>query len=127
MKEIIHKELSYRIVGILFDVFKAFGGGYQEKYYQKAIKQAFIGNKMPYLEQVRIDLNYKNMFIGRYYLDFIIDNKIALEIKSKYSITRTDIIQVLNYLKSSNLDLGIISNFTKDGVKIKRVLKGGLS
>jgi len=123
-KEIIYKELSYKIVGILFEVFKSLGGGYQEKYYQKAIKEAFIINNISYLEQVRVDLNYKHKYIGRYYLDFIIDNKIVLELKAKAYISRTDIFQVLNYLKCANLELGIISNFTREGVKIKRILKG---
>ncbi len=125
MKEIIHKDLSYNIVGVLFEVFRGLGGGFQEKYYQKALKRTFIEKGIPFLEQVRVDLNYKGKFLGRYYLDFIIDNKVVLEIKAKYAITRTDIIQVLNYLKQSNLELGIISNFTRDGVKIKRILRGG--
>ena len=124
MKKIVHKELSYKVNGILFNVFKSFGGAYQEKYYQKALKQAFLAAKIPYLEQVRVDLNYKERNMGRYYLDFLIDNKLVLEIKAKSNLTMTDVIQVLNYLKASNIELGIIANFTKDGVRIRRVLRG---
>ncbi len=123
MTEILHKELSFKVVGILFDIYKKLGGGFQEKYYQKAVKQALIENDIPYLEQVRVDLNYNGRFIGRYYLDFLIDSKFVLEIKSKNAITRTDIFQVLNYLKATNFDLGIIANFTREGVKNKRILR----
>lgn len=122
--EIIYPNLSYRIMGILFDVYHVFGSGFQEKYYYKAIKKGLDEAKIPYLEQVRTDLEIRGYDLGRFYIDFVIDNKIVLEIKSKLYFTQKDIIQVLAYLKKTGLKLGILASFTRDGVKYKRILKG---
>ncbi|MBU0672455.1 MAG: GxxExxY protein [Candidatus Margulisbacteria bacterium] len=124
MVEIIHKELSYKIVGILYDVFNKLGPGYQEKYYQKAIKMALDYEKIPYLEQVRADLEYKGKFIGRYYIDFVIDHKIVLEIKISTNFSKQAIRQVLGYLRKSRIELGILATFGNESLKYKRILKG---
>ncbi|OGC03656.1 hypothetical protein A2276_07305 [candidate division WOR-1 bacterium RIFOXYA12_FULL_43_27] len=123
-EKIVYKELSYRIMGILFDVHNTMGGGYQEKYYQKAIKLSLVEQKIPFLEQVRTDLVVHGQIIGRYYIDFVIDHKVVLEIKSRINFSKRDIIQVLGYLRQSNLNLGILASFSTDGLKYKRILKG---
>ena len=124
LKGLESKELSYRLMGILFDVHNTMGGGYQEKYYQKAIKLSLIEGKIPFLEQVRADLIIKGQTIGRYYIDFVIDHKIVLEIKSRLNFSKRDVAQVLGYLRQSNLDLGILASFSTDGLKYKRLLRG---
>ncbi|MCX5750341.1 MAG: GxxExxY protein [Candidatus Saganbacteria bacterium] len=124
MGKIVYPELSYQIVGILFKVFKSLGAGLQEKYYQKAIKLQFIKEGIAFLEQVRIDLDIEGQNVGRYYLDFVVDHKIVLEIKVKPSFCKADFLQVLRYLGKSGLELGILARFGRDGVEIKRILKG---
>ncbi len=124
MEGFVHSELSYTIMGVLFDIYHRLGGRFQEKYYQKAVKQALDKLKIPYLEQVRADLDIGGYNLGRYYLDFIIDHKIVLELKSKSYFTQKDIRQVLAYLKKAGLQLGILAGFTHTGVKYRRILKG---
>ena len=124
MAYIVHRELSYAIIGILFKIYNDLGGGYQEKYYQSATKHAFDKVGIPCLEQVRADLMSDGKFIGRYYMDFIVDHKIVLEVKVKCFFTQKDIRQVLGYLKRSNLDLGILVSFADSGLKFKRILRG---
>jgi len=124
MVEIIHKDLSYKIVGILYEVYNNLGPGYQEKYYQNAIRMALQRERIPFLEQVRADLDFKGKFIGRYYIDFVIDYKVVLEIKVSTNFSRRDIRQVLGYLKKSGLELGILATFASEGLKFKRILRG---
>jgi len=124
MVEIVHKELSYKIVGILYDIYNNLGSGYQEKYYQNAIKMAFEKEGIPFLEQVRADLDFKGRFIGRHYIDFVVDHKIVLEIKVSTNFSRRDIRQVIGYLKKSGLELGILATFANESLKYKRILKG---
>jgi GxxExxY protein len=124
MVEIIHKDLSYKIIGILYEVYNNLGPGYQEKYYQNAIKMAFERAGIPFLEQVRADLDFKGRFIGRYYIDFVVDHKIVLEIKVSSNFSRRDIRQVIGYLKKSGLELGILASFAGESLKYKRILKG---
>jgi len=124
MAELIYPEMSYKLIGILFKVYNQLGGGYQEKYYQQAIKRELFVNQIPFLEQVRTDFNYNGKIIGRYYLDFIVDHKIVLEIKTTPSFSTKDIMQVLNYLKQSSLQLGILASLNRNNIIYKRILRG---
>lgn len=124
MAKIIYPELSYKLVGICIDVFKNIGGGYQEKYYQRAVGKALEQAAIPFKPQLKIDLSFKGEKIGRYFIDFVIENKIVLELKSGSLIYARDIKQVLAYLESSGLELGIIALFKKRRVIFKRILRG---
>ena len=120
--KLIHPELSYRIVGILCDVYNTLGFGYQEKYYYKAIKEELRNNGLLFKEQAHIPLQYKDANIGRYFVDFIVDNKIVLEIKKGDRFSKTNIEQTYAYLKATGLQLGILVNFTSDGIEFRKVL-----
>jgi len=124
MADIIEKDLSYKIVGVLFDVYNNLGGGYQEKYYQRAIARELKEKNIKYTEQVKVPLDFKGDSIGRYFLDFLIEDKIILEIKANPIFYSRDIKQILSYLKSTNIKLGILASFTRNGLKMKRVLRG---
>jgi GxxExxY protein len=100
------------------------GAGFQEKYYQGAIRKVLEKERIPFLEQVRMDISIEGANIGRYYVDFVIDHKIALEIKARSFFAQKDIRQILGYLKKSGLEVGLLAGFSSDGLKIKRVLKG---
>ncbi|MEW5805184.1 MAG: GxxExxY protein [Patescibacteria group bacterium] len=120
--DLVYPELSYKIVGILFTVFNELGYGYQEKYYQKAIAKVLGDNKIYFREQVYLPLEFNGEGIGNYYLDFLIENKLILEIKRGDRFLKRNIEQVYSYLKRSNLRLGIIANFTKQGLRFKRIV-----
>jgi len=124
MADLVYPELSYKIVGILYKIYNKLGGGYQEKYYQQALKREFFAENIPFLEQVKVDLNYNGKMIGRYYLDFMIDHKIVLELKTTPAFSSRDVMQVLNYLKQGNLELGILASLNRNTIIFKRILKG---
>ncbi len=121
-KDLIYPELSYKINGILFKVFKEMGPGYQEKYYQRAVSEELKSNKFNFKEQLKSDLIYQNKRIGNYYLDFLIEDKIILELKKGDYFKKSNIDQVYAYLKANKLKLGLLANFTSQGVKVKRIL-----
>jgi len=124
MAELVYKKLSYLIVGVLFNVYNELGGGYQEKYYQRAIALELKKLKISFKEQALVNLNYRGENIGKYYIDFVIENKIVLEIKVTPRFYSRDIKQVLAYLKATGLPLGILASFSKKRLKFKRVLRG---
>jgi len=124
MGELIHGELTYKIIGILYKVYNILGPGLQEKYYQKAIAKVFQKEGMPFLEQVKINLDLNGVNLGRYYIDFVVDHKIVVEIKVKNFFSIKDIKQVLGYLKKSRIEVGLLIAFTTEGLKIKRILRG---
>lgn len=120
--DLIYPKLCYKIIGILYDVYNNIGAGHKEKYYQKAIAIAFKKEEIGYREQVYIVLRYKGEIVGKYFLDFLIENKIILEIKKGSIYRKKDIDQIYSYLKAKNLKLGILVNFTRSGVKFKRIV-----
>jgi len=99
-KDILYPELSYKIVGILYDVYNELGYGYQEKYYEKAIARSFEKEKLDYKEQLHV----------------------PFELKKGDKFSKKNIDQVYGYLKAKNLKLGIIAQFAPNGLKFKRIV-----
>ena len=120
--DIIEPELSYEIVGLLFRVFNELGPGLKEKNYQKALSVGLSEKNINFEAQVPIKLEFSGKFIGNYFADFIIDNKIIVELKTGSQINRKHALQLNSYLKTTNLKLGMLSYFGKDGVFFKRIL-----
>lgn len=127
MPRILHKELSFKIVGILFSVHTQLGNRYQEKYYQRAVEQALIENKIKFKKELAVDLSYNNKKIGKYLLDFLIEDMVILELKAVPRLLPKDFKQVLGYLKSNNLELGILANFQPESLVYKRILNSQYS
>jgi len=126
MAELIYPELSYTIVGILFKVHSKLGGKYQEKYYQRAVEIALKEVGLSFEKEIAVDLSFEGKKIGKYFLDFLIDDKIVLELKATPRFNRQDFRQVSAYLKAKNLKLGILANFRGDKLQYKRILNSGV-
>ncbi len=122
-KDVLYADLSYRVMGVLFEVFKELGPGHKEKYYENAIAEGFTHAEIFFERQLYVPLSFKGKVVGKYFLDFLIDGKIVLEVKkgTMYS-SKKHIDQVLSYLKANNLKLGIIAQFASDGVKYRRIV-----
>ena len=121
-KDLVYPELSYEIVGWAFEVFDELGPGHSEKSYQRALAIALRAKDLQFKEQVYYKLKFRDEIVGRGYLDFLVDEKVILELKKDVNFSKTHIEQVLNYIKLSKLKLGILLNFTKEGVKFKRIV-----
>ncbi|MBA3704953.1 MAG: GxxExxY protein [Bacteroidetes bacterium] len=120
--DIIHPELSYKLVGVLFDVHKEMGYGFLERYYQKAVAAELKRNRINFKEQVKVELVIAGEIITSGTPDFIIEDKIILEIKQGNTFLKTNIDQLNSYLKMTKLQLGILANFTSRGLLYKRIL-----
>jgi len=123
MGKLLYPELSYLLMGILFEVHNKLGTKYQEKHYQKAIETKLKTLNIPYQREVKVVVNFEGETLGEFYLDFIIDNKIILEIKKVWKLTKDDIKQVLRYLEATNLKLAILANFKYKRLQYKRIVK----
>lgn len=109
-------------MGILFKVHSKLGPRFQEKYYQRAIEIELKRQNVPYEREKMVQLEYEKEGIGRYFIDFVIDGKIALEVKASDFFKRNFIPQVLAYLNSAKLKLGIIANFNSNRLLYKRLV-----
>lgn len=124
MKQIIFSKLSYQIVSCLYESYNQLGYGYQEKHYQRALENLFNKNNLKYKKELSCPIIFNNQKIGIYRLDFLIENKIVIELKVAEYFYKKDILQVLSYLQHNNLILGILVIYTKTGLQYKRILKG---
>lgn len=122
MEGIVYKEESYRLVGFAFEMFKKLGYGYQEKYYQRAYATMLHAQGILFKREVLARIKYGEVIIGRYFMDFVVDDKMVLEFKVANDFYLKHINQVLAYLKATGLKLGIIILITKNGVKYKRLV-----
>jgi len=121
-KDLIYPELSYKIVGCAFDVYNSLGGGHHEKYYQRALAELFKEKSLNVTQQVYYPLAFNGKIIGKNFLDFLIDDKLIVEIKKGNNFSKKHIDQVLGYLKNSKIKLAILINFGLNGVSFKRIV-----
>jgi GxxExxY protein len=122
MGYLIYPELSFKIIGIIFKVYNELGYGYREKNYQKALEIAFKKEGLTYSKEAFVNIKYEGESVGKYFIDFIIDNKIILELKVGAIFHQNDIKQLLSYLESRRMKLGILALFSPSGVKYKRIV-----
>jgi len=119
---IIHRDLSYQINGILFATHNELGKYTSEHqvcdFIESKIKEFGISYKR---ELVLSSINIEEEY-GRHRVDFLIDNKIVLEIKCKRFLVKNDYYQLRRYLQILNLSLGILVNFREDRLHPKRIL-----
>ena len=121
-KDLIYPELCYQVIGILFEVWTKLGFGHKENFYQNALAREIETLGLKIKKQLPAQISYKGKVVGIYYFDFLIEDKMVLEIKVRNYFSRKDIEQLYSYLKAKNLKLGIIAHFTKSGVKFKRIV-----
>lgn len=121
--ELLHKDLSYRIIGACMEVHKILSRGHSEVLYKDALEYEFKKKEISYSREKQYKVRYKEIILPHYYCaDFVIENKIILEAKAISCLTGSDIKQTLNYLAISDCKLGLLVNFGETSLKYKRVV-----
>ncbi|WP_372772403.1 GxxExxY protein [Mangrovibacterium sp.] len=122
--ELIHADEAYRIRGAIFEVYKEVGCGFLEAVYQECLEIEFGLQGIPFSSQVLLDLEYKGQQLEKVYKpDFICYDKIIVEIKAVKELTNEHQAQVLNYLKATRMELGLLVNFgSYPMAEIKRLI-----
>lgn len=120
--DLLYPELSYKIVGCLINAYAKTGPGHREKIYQRATALMFKNANIKFQEQVYVPIKIDDTLIGKNYLDFLIEDKIIIELKAKSTFSYYEIDQLYQYLKALGLELGLLVHFTADGVKYKRII-----
>src|SRR4030042_5100550 len=115
-------DLSNRIIGLAIGIHKKLGPGFQEKIYQEALLKEFKKGGMEYEKQKVIRVDYEGQSLGNQRIDLLVDEEIILEIKACTKIIPIHRDQVISYLKTANKRLGLILNFGRRRLEIKRVV-----
>lgn len=121
-KELLYKELSYKLVGAAMEVHKILGPGFLEKTYQRAYETELKIQKIPFITQKKIKVFYKDIDLGFQILDLVINNAIIIELKAVFEILPIHQAQLLSYLKATDYKLGILINFGSKSLEYKRLV-----
>lgn len=124
MGDYLHKEESYKIVGILYEVHKNLGKGFSEIVYKDALEHEFTQHNIPFVREKEFTVNYKNTTLKhKFYADFVVFDKIILEIKTVDCFNNSHYNQCLNYLKIAKFELAILANFNLISLEYKRIVQ----
>ena len=113
-------ELTYQINGAVFEVSRELGPGFLEKVYENALLVDLAERGLKAESQVPIKVKYKGKEVGEYYADIVVENRVILEIKVADSLQKIHEAQLLNYLKATGYNIGLLVNFTYPKAEIKR-------
>ena len=120
---LLYKDEAYKIIGCCMEVHKVLGKGFNEVVYGDALEIEFTSQNIPYKREVKFNITYKDKIIPHFYFaDFVIYDKIILEVKAIKELNSSHIKQTLNYLATSKLNIGLLINFGEDSLKYKRVI-----
>ncbi len=124
MAEILYKELSYVIVGCIFDLRKQYGPGQKEIIYQRLLIEKLNGKGLKVEKEKRINIISQDtgVKIGTYQPDLVVDDKIVIELKSSKFSGQNDERQLYYYLRNSRYELGILVNFSTPQLYLKRII-----
>lgn len=110
-EKLLHKELTYKIIGILYKVHKNLGCGFTEKIYRCAIEIELDKENISYETEKEFEVNYNGHKIGRFRLDLVIDDKVIVELKAVERLPKVFREQLISQLKASPYEIGLLVNF----------------
>ena len=123
--KLIYADLTYKVRGCIFNVYNTLGHGHKEQVYQKALEKELTSQEVPFKREVNLPVIYKDEKVGNYRPDFVIDDKVIIEIKAVEFMPKSYEQQLTHYLKSTNYELGLLVNFGTPKLQIKRLVWTG--
>ena len=117
---VLYKDLSYKLVGCFYKAYNTLGPAHKEQIYQKALSTEFKLQGISFIENKKLPIKYAEIVIGTYQPDFIIEDKIIVEIKSVLQFPKVFEKQLYYYLRGTNYKLGYLVNFGAEKIQIKR-------
>jgi len=110
-KDSKYKELTEKIIGIFYKVYNNLGYGFLENVYENAMVLDFKKENIPAVSQYAIKVLYEDEIVGKYFADILVDGKVIVEIKAAKNLALEHEAQLLNYLKATDKEVGLLLNF----------------
>jgi GxxExxY protein len=118
-----YKEISRKILAASFEVYNNLGNGFLEKVYENALMLELKNQGLDCVNQLPVDVVYKDNIVGSYYADIVVENKVIIELKTCKNITDEHRAQILNYLKAVKYKVGYLINFGNESkLEYKRMV-----
>jgi len=117
-----HKEVTERIIGAAFEVYNELGYGYREKVYQRSMQVELLRHNVLAELERRSNVHYKGVVVGDYDADLVVQDLVLVELKIAPQYDKRDEAQLLNLLKATRLEIGLLINFGRTKVEFKRFI-----
>jgi len=121
--QILHRELSYSVVGAAMAVYNELGPGFLESVYRRSLMIELHARGIPAEEEKPLPVYYRGRLVGEHRLDILVDGKVVLELKAAKAIAEEHVAQTLHYLAATGLRLAIIINFGPNGLETRRLVR----
>jgi GxxExxY protein len=120
MVSLLYRELTYKIIGAAMTVHRSLGPVHKEGVYQKALAREFELRKIPFKREVSLDVFYEGRKVGNYRPDFVVDEKVLVEIKAVNFLPKAHESQLTYYLKGTGFKIGLLINFGAKKLDFRR-------
>lgn len=121
-QEYKYGELTHRIIGCSTEVHRVLGNGFQEVIYQRSLSYELEQINVGFAIEVDMPIFYKGILMGTRRADFLIEEKVMVELKAIIKLEEVHLAQAINYLEAYNLEIGLLINFGASSLEFKRVL-----
>jgi len=123
MVELIYKELTFAVIGAAMEVHRILGPGFLEAVHQTALERELMLRGIPFERKVKLPVTYKDVLVGEYEADLVIDKKFVVEIKAVSKFNASHQAQAMHYFAATGLRLALLLNFGTGSLEHRRVIK----
>ncbi len=123
MTDLLYKELTFKVIGAAMEAHRILGPGFLEAVYQGALERELNLRTIPFERKVKLPVIYKDVVIGDYEADLVIDKKLMVELKAVSKLNSSHEAQAMHYLTATGLRLALLLNFGAGSLEHRRVIK----
>ncbi len=121
--DLLHQELTNRIIRCFYDTYNELGYGFLEKVYERSMFLELTSKGLHVEAQMPIKVFYHRQLVGDYFADLCVENKVIIEIKAADALDESHEAQLLNYLKATHIEVGLLMNFGPEPEFIRKVFE----
>jgi GxxExxY protein len=118
-----HEELTRTIIGCAYRVYNTLGSGFLESVYERSLLIELREVGLVAEPQVGLDVFYREISVGRFFADIIVENTVIIELKAIEEIANAHEVQLVNYLVATGKPVGLLINFSSQGVVVRRKVR----
>ena len=123
MVELLYKQSTFAVIGAAMEVHTILGPGFLEAVYQTALERELTLRRIPFERKVKLPVTYKDLVIGEYEADLVVDKKFIVEIKAVSKFNASHQAQAMHYLTATGLRIALLLNFGTSSLEHRRVIK----
>ncbi|HKK09265.1 MAG TPA: GxxExxY protein [Bacteroidales bacterium] len=122
----LHQDITKKIIRCFYNVYNRLGFGFLEKVYENALCYELKKANIDCINQYPVDVYYEDLKVGKYFADIIVENKVIIELKAEASICPQHEAQLVNYLKATDIEVGLLLNFGQEPKIVRKIFNNNI-